>query len=284
MPCLQSNTAFPLLLAFTLLVPMSTWAETESTTGDPLNIEHRVMEMRDETDAVIARVIREHYAESLQPRVERLHEEEDAISYKAEDDIEALFEAVRASVVYTNSAEIAKDLEALFRVLDEAGRAPEGSAQAVHELLFTVRSLDRLERFFEDHSDRIGDELPSIRDADERTGLHPGILRMRDGGKRLDYEEVVPGKEIDLVIVSHPGCGFSRQAMDYILDDPELAEWIGERGLWLLPQRPRPSLDRSTRGIRSGWAVISYLPIVTGIGRISSIGARPPSTWFPKMV
>lgn len=62
---------------------------------------------------------------------------------------------------------------------------------------------------------------------------------------------------VGLVVVVHPGCGFSRRAVEAIGQDPQLVGWIREHGSLLVPQNLTGDLEPIAR-----WAIANDgLPI-----------------------
>lgn len=76
----------------------------------------------------------------------------------------------------------------------------------------------------------------------------PKVINFTSADEAL-VEEFDVG-DVQMAVVVHPGCGFSRNAMDAIVSDPELKDFFSRSAVFLIPQDLTGDLRRFERWIR----------------------------------
>jgi hypothetical protein len=125
----------------------------------------------------------------------------------------------------------------------------------------TVRDLVVKARMFEPHA-RI--TLPHFQD--EASGSGPTELVVTADAV---IRRSIPMTGAQIIVVSHPGCGFSAAALRDIGNDAALARVFAEKARWLVPQESSADLDAVREAAKPGFQYTltfkrSELPMIDG--------------------
>jgi hypothetical protein len=71
----------------------------------------------------------------------------------------------------------------------------------------------------------------------------PSMWKIAPNQSQISLQPYVPSEGLNVVVISHPGCGFSRLAMRALMADPQLAKKFRQDALWLIPQDSRLDFD-----------------------------------------
>lgn len=171
--------------------------------------------------------------------------EPDAWKTLDDDSLSALYQATQSLTFYTHDPDAARLLAELStELLERDVTVPlmgRDHSQLTYNHLLGARLFDEAESFAEKHDEVVtpqsfeldrerlaqkrsedGKVVMEINEADEVALLEPRNIQIDDGQW--------------LIVTSHPGCGFSREAMEYIDNNESLAAALPERSLWLAEQ------------------------------------------------
>lgn len=122
----------------------------------------------------------------------------------------------------------------VFDELQRRGAATPQDVTDLHASLVAARRWDEARAFASRHPDVALEPLPAI--VDRRTDPDaPAFLRLDATGETLVRENAVLGEGRWLLVVSHPGCAFSRRALAAIERNAALNQALPARRLYLGP-------------------------------------------------
>lgn len=158
------------------------------------------------------------------------------------DELRALAEDAHAVNFYFAGARP----EAHREIVGELLRRSKASDQALadfHAALVAARRWEEARAFSERFPALPLETLPELRD-ERSDAASPAVLRPDPSAKVLVRQSVVLGKGAQLVVVSHPDCGFSRRAIAALESDDALDRALPARRLYLAPTFGRLGFDR----------------------------------------
>src|SRR5690606_36030074 len=127
-----------------------------------------------------------------------------------------------------------RKVETVYAGLQVKGWADARLDGYMHQFLLTFRRFDDARAFRQAHPQQGLPAAPQIiplsstPDENVRT-----VLRFIDDGSALEWETVDWQSSSRVIVIGHPGCHFSRDAVAAIAADPELAKAMSTRALWL---------------------------------------------------
>lgn len=142
-----------------------------------------------------------------------------------------LFRAVHAAYFYTLSDDLIPDLEASFdRLRADGAERPEETRQMAAAFVAS-RQFERAQTLRREAGMEAG---PPLEVQTEGAGAGPRVIRFLS--QRKAVVEPWRAEDISVLVVAHPGCGFSRAALAAIGQDLELRRWLSRHGMFLAPQ------------------------------------------------
>ena len=153
-----------------------------------------------------------------------------------------VFRAAHAAYFHTLADDVLAAMEEAFLRLRQADGAGKADAAVMFDALVGARQFGRAHAL----AGEFGLPPPMPVDA-MPAGPVTGPMAIRF--LSADRAVVEPWRQagVGLVAVVHPGCGFSRRAVEAIGRDPELAAWMRAHGSLLLPQDLTGDLARFAR-------------------------------------
>lgn len=148
-----------------------------------------------------------------------------------EDELSNLFKTYYNYLIASGQRTGVSELEAIFHTMEAMGWADERTIELMHRLYLTFRLFDDAEAFRESHAEFKLAAPPPISPSKPADSGRIVLTPSEDGS-------VLVRQSIDLssnkvVIIGHPHCHFSRNAMADIADDPELADSLQSNAVWL---------------------------------------------------
>lgn len=167
------------------------------------------------------------------------------------DELAELYRATHDTIFYTHDPSLTQMLAALSRGIEsrESSVDPmdehpfhDNHLQTTYQALIQARLLDEADSFSEEFDEQVTaaekkldrELLEQTRDKEGTTILD---IREQDGIPLLKPRNIDVKQGQWMIVSSNPGCQFSRHAMEYIEESPELAEALPENTLWLASQR-----------------------------------------------
>lgn len=127
-----------------------------------------------------------------------------------------------------------KKVETVFAGLEAQGWANDRLIGYMHRFLLTFRRFDEAKAFRQAHPQQGLPAAPPIIPLSSPTGDNVRtVLRFVNHGSALRRETVDLHSSPVVIVVGHPGCHFSRDAVAAIASDPELAKAMSTAAIWL---------------------------------------------------
>ena len=150
------------------------------------------------------------------------------------EELEARFEATYVATSYEHSSRHLPALLAMHDELFARGKGRGALSADVFRMLLLTRELSQAERF---HRERFAPDMgpmPTLHDGVTRRNGRPTVWRVAASSLEA-HRETLPRVERRIVVVSHPLCGFTRNAVRPIAADRQLSTVFREHAVWLTP-------------------------------------------------
>ncbi|GAB4525640.1 MAG: hypothetical protein Kow00133_14280 [Amphiplicatus sp.] len=157
-----------------------------------------------------------------------------------------LFRTYYNYLIASDHEQGSSELEAIFHVMETNGWADRRATEYMHRFYLTMRRFDSAEAFRRRHLEAKLPASPPILPSKIGDSTHVVLTPSRDGSGLL--QEAIDLSASRVVIVGHPQCHFSQNAMADIEVDPDLAEALRARAVWIA--EPFASL---TDGVIEEW-------------------------------
>ena len=154
-------------------------------------------------------------------------------SAEKEELTDLFFETLNYAM-YVGNKSGQRKVETVYAGLQAKGWADARLDGYMHRFLLTFRRFDEAQAFRQARPQQGLPAAPQIiplsgaPDDNART-----VLRLIDDGSALEWEKADWQSSSRVIVIGHPGCHFSRDAVAAIAADPELAEAMSTHALWL---------------------------------------------------
>lgn len=129
--------------------------------------------------------------------------------------------------LYARSAEYRPQMEAVAEALFNREENRALAVQTLHHYYLTFRAFDAARELRERFAELSISAPPSILPASiQPSAASRPVFALEKSDRALIFDTVDLDNGSKLVIVSHPGCNFSKQAWRAILDNPEIAQLV----------------------------------------------------------
>lgn len=157
--------------------------------------------------------------------------------------LETLFNAVQTIAFYSEAPEPAKTLHA---ILDEALRRnniqrQESWPSAVYASYIKARLFEQANQLALRFPHLTFEKLPEFKDQHSKDTPYPSLMELQNDGKTLIRLPFPLPSGGHIIVVSHPFCHFSRNALSAITSDLELESIFINHSTWIMPTKD--SLD-----------------------------------------
>lgn len=214
-----------LLLSLLFLMPMH---GTAAETADEL------LRLAD----TLATVHHKTRADLIRARYEALHRAARS-SRPSRDDLLESFKAADIATFYSHDPAIALELRDIYAQLREFGIADPSHAESVLGSLVLARELKAARAFNKEAMVVPEESLIWLAHAPAPGTDRRVILDV--AGAELVPREIDVSTGLRLLVVAHPGCGYSRRAADAIQADLMLREIFERRAVWIAPPTREPT-------------------------------------------
>ena len=152
-------------------------------------------------------------------------------------ELAALFTAADHAMFYTFTPAFLARMERVHALLEARGVATDEQRESMHRGYVQLRRFDAARRFAAAHPTPGVPTLPAI--IDKIGNQHAGPSEWRFNHDASTMTRVpLDLRGVDVLVISHPQCGFSQRAATEIAADAELRA-IFQRSHWLAPQDGR---------------------------------------------
>ena len=149
-----------------------------------------------------------------------------------DDDLMAMFESLAQVAFYLGEPAAARDLLTVTTELEHRSAATAEHLERTHAILVAARLLGEARIFHDLHPGLKARRVPEVEPTSLPATGNPGILVWDSGRGVLQHEAIELEADYQILVVSHPLCGFSKAAADAISDDPELARVFAHHATW----------------------------------------------------
>ncbi|MCX7513441.1 hypothetical protein [Frateuria sp. STR12] len=205
-------------------------------------------------------LLSDKYSELIKPWQSKL-------SQLSPEQVATLFQAADLVGYYSGEPKFVDDMEADVSALEREGKATAHDRRDLYEAFLQTRQFNKARIFSAAHPDLSLEEIPKIDGA--KLEDRPSSLLVSENGKSLAWHNVKIGSS-QIVVVSHPECHFTQNAVRYIEDHPALARVLAEHSTWIAPpgrsldvdaisswNRDHPSESIALASAQSDWPMIS---------------------------
>lgn len=189
--------------------------------------------MTDAASSARRDVMAASYAQTMAPR-----QAASTLSSLSSEDVDLLFRAAYDTAFYTFDRHHVEDMETDLAMLRSRQADRPRHYRDLYEILVRVRDFRAAEKLLAQWPDAIEDRAPAIVGTLVE-GLGPSVLVPGKDGASVSQQAVVLGDGIDIVVIGHPHCHFSRDAVTAIEASPSLKALFEHHSRWLMPQDGR---------------------------------------------
>ncbi len=167
-----------------------------------------------------------------------------SLSAVSDTDLDLLFRAAKIVIDRTNDPKHFDDMNRVLAELQARDLAQKDHYRSMHQALVLVRDFDRADALAMAHPSMKLAAMPAIVDRVPAGFAGPTAWAISPNQYRLVHQAVDLDVPARVVVVAHPFCGFSRQAMEDIESDPVLGPLFAEHARWLAPQSGRLDIEQ----------------------------------------
>ncbi len=150
-------------------------------------------------------------------------------------ELNLLFRATNSAAFYALRL---RDVENLRLVLDELSRRNEAKKQHFEDAYgayVAMRRFDDARALANTHKLKDLEDLPPIVDSVSRSIQGPTVLRVAMAEHKLTRQALDIGTGTKIIVISHPLCHFSRNAVQAIEQDTVLSAIFKKNSVWIAP-------------------------------------------------
>jgi hypothetical protein len=185
-------------------------------------------------------------------------------------DLDLVLRAAETAGTYAPEERYARDMVTILDELSRRGDARKVHYTATYRMLVAVRDLAGARRVAAKYPGGQFEALPAVR-AELEPAKGPSVWAPGEDPNEVVQRRVDVDAGPRIVVVSHPLCHFSRNAMSAIAADDTLAPLFRSHATWIAPQNGRLNLpvlqrwNREHRGFevalavrQSEWTFVDY--------------------------
>jgi hypothetical protein len=155
-----------------------------------------------------------------------------------EDSVDLLFRAASDTAFYTFDQRYVRDMQADLDRLRALHADGVRHYQDLYVALISVRDFDAAHAVLASWPTASSDPAPTVVGA-LADGRGPSALILTDDGLSASLQPIRLSGAVDIVVIGHPQCHFSRDAVAAIEADPRLKAIFASHARWLMPQDGR---------------------------------------------
>lgn len=167
---------------------------------------------------------------------------DDALANMANDDLVLLLRAAESMSFYSYSASDFALIERALAALERRGAATDADRAIRFRALVGLRRFDDAGRYRAIHGTMDVEVIPETSEA-KVSPAGPTVHEASSTSATLTKQTLAVADGVRLIVVSHPLCAFSREAMETLSNDAELRDIIRTRAIWLAPVQRRLYFD-----------------------------------------
>jgi hypothetical protein len=150
--------------------------------------------------------------------------------------LELVHLATELAAFYSLDGRYASEISAVLDEMERRGAAREKHYGATYRTLVQLRDFDRARDLALKHPIPELEVLPEIREPIHSSGNGPRVWCVSEGRNELVQQHVDITQGVQIIVVSHPLCHFSRAAFSALESDSVLAPLFRAHARWIGPQ------------------------------------------------
>lgn len=154
----------------------------------------------------------------------------------------AFFDAVKEAGFHSGDPGHALEMAHAFNALESRGLATSGHVQALHGLYLHARLLEAARELAREQPGVELEAVPTVIAGGTRSAAAPVLWEIGERAASLVERPVNLSATDRIVVVAHPGCGYTRAAVDAIYRDPVLGPRFARDAIWVAPPAGRLDL------------------------------------------
>ena len=151
-------------------------------------------------------------------------------------DLEHLFSAAFEAAFYTEDQQRANDMALIVRYLQKKNKATNQHYEKLYNVYILVRMMTAAQDLRQKHPTPQMEPLPELLEAANLIKNMPTEWQVSLSQHKLERRSVDINSGSHVIVVSHPNCHFSQNAMREIMLDPILKQAFVTHVKWLIPQ------------------------------------------------
>jgi hypothetical protein len=166
-------------------------------------------------------------------------------------DLDLLYRAASIVEYDTVDEKYLSDMQLYLDALQQRDLASDREAISMYKALVSARRLTEADEFSRRHPQLEMKALPTLHEASSIAGGLPTELALDIDRRELVRRNVDLHQAAQIVVVGHPSCHFTQNAMRDIQADPVLGDIFRSHAMWLAPQESEFDWDRFEQWNRS---------------------------------
>lgn len=158
----------------------------------------------------------------------------------AVEDLRLIYRAAASTTMLTDDESRFPDSTRVFEALEARGALSSFERETQYRLLIALRHFDSAKSFAQHHTRQVFEKIPAIT---ERPGCCISSRAQMFAVANRDRLLRLPAPSASIVVVAHPLCHFTQDAIHAIEDDAPLAAALQKSWLWIAPQGGTLALD-----------------------------------------
>ncbi len=196
---------------------------------------------------------------------------EEALKQYSDDDLHYLFRSAGQASLYTADPNVVQDMALAFAEMQHRSITKKFDYQQMYEAFIGARMLTEAGEFFAQYHGMDLDALPTFYEAPGIKAGEPTEWVVSPVAPELRRQPFTFDTSAQVLVVGHPLCHFSQNAVRDIFADPQLGAVFAEHAHWLAPpdqhlavelfqqwNRDHPNAAMTIAYKRSEWPLLDY--------------------------
>lgn len=160
----------------------------------------------------------------------------EALKQRSDDDLRYLFRSAYLTNFYTADPHVVHDMTRAFAQLQHRNIAKKFDYQQMYQALIGTRMLTDAGGFYAQYHAMGLDALPTFREAPGIEAGEPTEWVVSQTAPELLRQPFVFAESSQVLVIGHPLCHFTQNAVRDIFADPQLGPVFAKHAHWLAPQ------------------------------------------------
>lgn len=188
------------------------------------------------------------------------------------DDVRLVYETARAVAFYSGKAAYADDALVALNALRARHAENKADLQHLYRTYISTRQFTNARQLAQQHPSLDVKPLPTIDDhVMDNPDARPTVLTVSAETGHVDHVVAPPLQDTQIVVIAHPLCHFTRDAVRDLVRHPTLWKLLTQHAVWIAPQdgnvefdafqhwnKAIPAAHISIAYQQSDWTMIDY--------------------------